>query len=61
MKEVPKIDNSTMISSDLIALKENLNDLRRQQQYQVNEINAIKALSNDRNSADAISQLSKEK
>lgn len=46
MKEVPKIDNSTMLSTDLLTLKEVLNDLRKQQQHQANEIGAIKALSN---------------
>lgn len=59
MKEVPKIDNSNMISTDIIALKETINDLRKQQQYQSNELNALKSLNSDRNSADALQQLSK--
>jgi uncharacterized membrane protein YgaE (UPF0421/DUF939 family) len=61
MKEVPKIDNSNMINTDIIALKETINDLRKQQQYQSNELNALKSLNSDRNSADALQQLSKEK
>jgi hypothetical protein len=31
MKEVPKIDNSIMLSSDLIAMKETIKDLRKMQ------------------------------
>lgn len=61
MKEVPKIDNSTMINSDLIAMKETIKDLRRQQEHQNSEISAIKSLSSERNSSDALQQLSKEK
>jgi hypothetical protein len=34
MKEVPKIDNSTMLGSDLIALKETIKDIRKTQEYQ---------------------------
>lgn len=59
MKEVPKIDNSNMINTDIIALKETINDIRKQQQYQSNELNAMKSLNSDRNSADALQQLSK--
>lgn len=36
MKEVPKIDNSTMLTSDLMALKETIKDLRKNQEYQAN-------------------------
>ena len=61
MKEVPKIDNSNMINTDIIALKETINDMRKQQQYQSNELNAMKSLNSDRNSADALQQLGKEK
>ena len=46
MKEMPKLDNNTMLSTDLLTLKEVLNDVRKQQQYQASEINAIKALNN---------------
>jgi hypothetical protein len=35
--------------------------LRKQQQYQTNEINAMKAMNNERNGADAVQQLGKEK
>jgi hypothetical protein len=59
MKEVPKIDNSNMINTDIIALKETINDIRKQQQYQSNELNAMKSLNSDRNSADALQQLGK--
>jgi hypothetical protein len=31
MKEVPKIDNSNMVSTEVISLKEVIKDLRRQQ------------------------------
>ena len=61
MKEVPKIDNSNMMNTDIIAVKETINDLRKQQQYQSNELNALKSLNSERNSADALQQLSKEK
>jgi len=61
MKEVPKIDNSSMLASDLVALKETIKDLRKTQEYQFTEISALKNLSSDRNSADALQQLSKEK
>ena len=36
MREVPKIDNSTMMSSDLIAMKESVGEMRRQLQHQAN-------------------------
>ena len=61
MKEVPKIDNSTMLSTDLIAMKENIKDLRKTQDYQLNEISALKNLSSDRNSAQAMQLLNKQK
>jgi hypothetical protein len=31
MKEVPKIDNNTMIASDIIGFKEAIKEVRRQQ------------------------------
>jgi hypothetical protein len=48
-----------MMNTDIIALKETINDLRKQQQYQANELNAIKALNSERNSGDALQQLGK--
>ena len=45
MKEVPKIDNSTMLSSDIIATKEQIKDLRRTMEHQSTEIQALKSLS----------------
>lgn len=61
MREVPKVDNSTTLSADLIALKDSLNDLRRTQQHQAAELSAMRTLSSERNGADALAQLSKEK
>lgn len=48
-----------MLASDLVAMKEIIKDLRKTQQYQFAEISALKSLSSDRNSADALQQLSK--
>lgn len=36
MKEVPKIDNTIMISSDIAGFKEALKEVRRQQEVQFN-------------------------
>ncbi len=43
MKEVPKIDNTIMISSDIAGFKQALKEVRRQQEMQFNEINMLKA------------------
>ena len=59
MKEVPKIDNSTMLGSDLIALKEQMKDLRKTVDHQNQEMMAIKSISSDRNSAEALQLLNK--
>ncbi len=48
-----------MLGSDLIAMKETIKDLRKMQDYQATEIAAIKTLSSDRNSSDAMQLLSK--
>ena len=61
MKEVPKIDNSTLLTSDIIATKEQIKDLRKTVEYQASEISAIKSISSDRNSAEALQLLNKEK
>lgn len=50
-----------MLGSDLLALKETIKDLRKTQDYQSTEINALKVLSGDRNSSDALQLLNKEK
>jgi hypothetical protein len=61
MREVPRVDNSATLSADLIGLKDALADLRRSQQHQAAEISAMRTLSSERNGADALAQLSKEK
>ncbi len=61
MREVPRVDNSATVSADLIGLKDALADLRRAQQHQAAELSALRSASGERNGADALAQLSKEK
>lgn len=58
---MPKVDNSTSLTADLIGLKDALSDLRRTQQHQAAEISALRSLNSERNGSDALAQLSKEK
>lgn len=54
MREVPKIDNSTIISSDIVGFKDALKEVRRQQEYQLHQINSLKASQADKNTTDMI-------
>ena len=62
MKEVPKIDHTSMITSDLGAFKEVIKDVRKQQEIQTQQLNQMKILMNDKNTLESsISNTSKEK
>ena len=50
-----------MLTSDIIATKEQIKDLRRTVEYQNSQIQAIKSLSGERNSAETSQVLNKEK
>ncbi len=62
MKEVPKIDNTIMVASEMAGFKEMIKEVRRQQEMQVNEINSLKAMSRERNNTESLmAQTSKDK
>lgn len=44
MKEVPRVDNSIMMGADMAGLREQVKEVRRQQEVQMVEINTLKAI-----------------
>jgi hypothetical protein len=58
---VPKADHSASLSADLLVLKDSMAELRRAQQQQAAELGALRTVSSERNGADALAQLGKEK
>ena len=59
MKEVPKIDNANILAADLIGCKEAIKDLRKQNDYQAQELAALKVVMEQKAPLDSLAMDSK--